>query len=141
MFPVSFMSLFSFLPRSAVTSNYCVFSRISHTWNHICHVLFSWLLLLPVIILIVIHVVVCINVSVHFFLSPSFFPSSSLPTFSLSLFLSFCFIVWICRTLFTQLHVDGHVCCFQFLPIETKVEKKKKKETKVVVNLFLYLLL
>ena len=131
MFPVSFMSLFSFLPRSAVTSNYCVFSRISHTWNHICYVLFSWLLLLPVIILIVIHVVVCINVSVHFFLSPSFFPSSSLPTFSLSLFLSFCFIVWICHTLFTQLHVDGHVCCFQFLPIETKV----------VVNLFLYLLL
>lgn len=50
---------------------------------------------------------------------------------SLSISLSFCFIVWICHTLFIWLHVDGHVCCFQFLPIETKV----------VVNLFLYLLL
>ena len=58
---------------------------------------------------------------ISFFLLPSFLPPSYLLSLSFSFFLSFCFIVWVCHTLFIHLCVDGHVCCFQFLPVETKV--------------------
>ena len=63
----------------------------------------------------------CVYQCFSSFLSFSLLPPPYLLFLFFSFFLSFCFIVWVCHTLFIHLCVDGHVCCFQFLPIETKV--------------------